>query len=349
MGAAPRQVTPRRRPAPPAGSDGHGVLRPERHARGRSRLTRTRPPETRTSDEDLTTALPKLLRVFSAVIAPTTLLTALLLYFGRMHATGLFRYLDVQYTVLDLTAQDYLVRSADGMIPPLVVVAGATVLALWAHQVLVRTVPPDVRGRLLRVLAPLCAVAGVLLVGLAIADTVRNGAVFPSFPEARGLGLSLGALLLAYAARLTRSVLATSSRGRASQSPGAVATMTEWAAVFVLVSVGLFWAVGSYAVGVGETRGRQLGAAPPDLYAVTLYSEKSLSLTAPGVTGTPCQDPDAAYRFRYDGLRMVLQSGGQYLLLPSGWTEDDGAALLVPRDSGVRLEFGGGPGVPATC
>lgn len=340
MGGLPKQVTSGRRSASSPSSDDHGA---------RSRPAGTRPPASQAPDEDVTTALPKVLKIFSTVVAPTTLLTALLLYFGRMHATGLFRYLGVQYTVLDLTAQDYLVRSADGMIPPLVVVAGATLVALWAHQVLVGTVPQDVRGRLVRVLAPLCAVTGLVLVGLAVADTVTNGAIFPRFPEARGLGLAIGALLLAYAAHLVRSLVASTSGRRRSRSPGAVAAMTEWAAVFVLVSVGLFWAVGTYAVGVGETRGRQLGAAAPDLYAVTLYSEKSLSLAAPGVTETPCQDPDAAYRFRYDGLRMVMQSGGQYLLLPSGWTPENGAALLIPRGSGVRLEFGGSPPSAAAC
>jgi hypothetical protein len=307
-----------------------------------SRQTRTGAPAAESTDDDLTTALPKVLKVFSTVVAPTTLLTALLLYFGRMHATGLFRFLGVQYTVLDLSAQDYLVRSADGMIPPLVVVAGVTVIALWAHQALARTVAQDVRRRLVRALTPVVAVTGLVLVGLAVADTIRNGDVFRSFPEARGLGLAIGTLLLAYAARLVRSVVATTPGGRGPRSPGAAATMTEWAAVFVLVSVGLFWAVGTYAVGVGESRGRQLAAAPPDLYAVTLYSEKSLSLAAPGVTATPCQDPDAAYRLRYDGLRMVVQSGGQYLLLPSGWTQENGAALLITRGSGTRLEFGGG-------
>ena len=85
-------------------------------------------------DDDLTAGPAEGPRRISTVVAPTTLLTALLLYFGRMHATGLFRYLGVQYSVLDLTAQDYLVRSADGMIPPLVVVAGTTVIALWIRE-----------------------------------------------------------------------------------------------------------------------------------------------------------------------------------------------------------------------
>ncbi len=343
MADLPKQVPPGRRWAPSSGSNGDGASPSGRRATSRSRTSRAARGQSQTANDDLTTALPRVLKIFSTVVAPTTLLTALLLYFGRMHATGLFRYLGVQYSVLDLTAQDYLVRSADGMIPPLVVVAGATVLALWIREVLIRVVPQDSRRRIDLVLGPLLAVTGLVLVGLAIADTTQNGQVFPTFPEARGLGLSIGALLLAFAARLVRSLLPT------PQPPGAVAMMAEWAAVFAPVSVGLFWAVGTYAVGVGETRGRQLGAAPPDLYAVTLYSEKSLSLTAPGVTETPCQNPDAAYRFRYDGLRMVVQSGGQYLLLPSGWSPETGAALLIPRASGVRLEFGGNGQPGTTC
>lgn len=342
MARPPKEATGARLTSAQGAADGDGASPSGRRGTIRSQTSRAaRGPSQ--SPDDLTTALPRVLKIFSTVVAPTTLLTALLLYFGRMHATGLFRYLGVQYSVLDLSAQDYLVRSADGMIPPLVVVAGATVIALWIREVLVRTVPQDSRRRLQLVLCPVLAVTGLVLVGLAIADTVRNGQVFPDFPEARGLGLSIGALLLAYAARLIRSLLP------APRSPGAVAMMTEWAAVFALVSIGLFWAVGTYAVGVGEMRGRQLGAAPPDLYAVTLYSEKSLSLTAPGVTETPCQNPDAAFRFRYDGLRMVVQSGGQYLLLPSGWSPETGAALLIPRGSGVRLEFGGDGQPGTTC
>jgi hypothetical protein len=74
----------------------------------------------------------------------------------------------------------------------------------------------------------------------------------------------------------------------------------------------------------------------PDVVA---YSEKGLSLQAPGVREVACQDADAAYRFRYDGLKLVLQVGNQYLLLPSGWTHANGAAILIPRSDKTRLEF----------
>jgi hypothetical protein len=70
-----------------------------------------------------------------------------------------------------------------------------------------------------------------------------------------------------------------------------------------------------------------------------IYSERSLSLAAPGVREVRCRDPQAAYRFRYDGLKLVPQSGDQYLLLPEAWTPTNGVAILMPRSDTVRLEF----------
>jgi hypothetical protein len=124
------------------------------------------------------------------------------------------------------------------------------------------------------------------------------------------------------------------------------AGLAEWGAAFLLVSVGLFWAVGNYAFGVGIGRAQQLDAALPGLPAAVLYSEKSLSLAVPGVTELRCHDPQAAYRFRYEGLRLVRQAGNQYLFLAATWTRETGTAVLIPRSAAVRLEFRTAP-VPA--
>jgi hypothetical protein len=275
-----------------------------------------------------------------SVVAPTTLLTALMLYFGRLHATGLCDYFGMHYTVLDLTAQDYLVRSADGFIVPLVMVVGTALVALWAHQLLVGALPAAARQIMLRALIPFAAIAGMALVVLAIADTVAGG-IFDIFPEGRGLSLSSGVLLLAYTTRLARLLAVERRRGLVVwRVPGGL-IVAEWTAVFILVSVGLFWAVGNYAWGVGTGRAQQFEASLSTLPDVVLYSEKGLGLEAPGVHKLQCQDSETAYRFRYDGLKMVLQSGNQYLLLPAGWSHTAGAAILIPRKDTLRLEFSG--------
>lgn len=294
-------------------------------------------------------ALPQVLKIVGTVVAPTTLLTALMFYFGRQWATGFFRYFGVQSTVLDLTIQDYLIRSVDGLIIPLIIVVGAALVALWIHRLQLEALPAGARRIMLGVLMPSAAIAGLVLVSLALADVSKP--VFPeTYPEARGLSFSIGVLLLAYAVRLLR--LFTSQRRPAQmplRAPGAV-VVAEWGALFILVSVGLFWAVGDYANLVGTGRAQQIEATLPGSADVVAYSEKRLSLQAPGVREVTCQDPDAAYRFRYEGLKLVLQSGNQYLFLPAGWTHANGTTIVLPRSEALRLEFSpAGQAQNATC
>src|SRR5512142_491364 len=70
------------------------------------------PPE---DEIGATDALPKLFKVFGGIIAPTTLLTGLLFYFGRSRSAGYYRYFHVNSTVLDLTTNDYLFSGIDGL------------------------------------------------------------------------------------------------------------------------------------------------------------------------------------------------------------------------------------------
>ena len=320
--ALPRPVSS----GPPADPTGDGPPAP------------TEQPRPATADEDdgldAAEALPRLVRVAGEVIAPATLLTALLFQFGRLHAAGYFRHFGVNFTVLDLTTQDHLVSGADGLFVPL---AGACVLALVLlalHRLLLVRLPAGARARALRLLPPVAAVAGAALLALALLDLLTDVRMFWGEGEAGGLALASGVLLFVYGVRLARVVRPGSPRRR---SEGA--ELVQWGAAFLLVSVGLYWAVGQYAFGVGTGRAQQLERALPEQPAAVLFSERSLSPDAEGVTEVRCADPEAAYRFRYDGLRLVRQSGDQYLLLPATWSRDTGSALLVPRGEGIRLEF----------
>jgi hypothetical protein len=289
---------------------------------------------------DVTSALPQVLKVVGTVVAPTTLLTALLFYFGRLDYAALLGYFGVHFTVLDLTFQDYLFRSADGLILPLLIAAVAALVTLWIYQLLhTAAVPVGVRRVVLRVLMSSAAAAGLVLVSLALADVFKP-TVFPtSFPEARGLSLSVGALLLACAARLLRMFIAERRPSRVSHPTSGMVAVAEWGVIFILVSVGLFWAVGSYAIGVGIGHAQNIEASLSTWPEVTVYSEKRLSLQVPGTREVACQDPDTAYRFRYDGLKLIQQSGNQYLFLPTGWAHATGTAILLPRRESLRLEF----------
>ncbi|MEV6875367.1 hypothetical protein [Amycolatopsis sp. NPDC051128] len=271
----------------------------------------------------------KALRLISSVLAPTTVLTALLFFFGRQHATWLFDYFGVPLSEMGLTAQDYLVRSADGLFTPMAVVMAAALTTLWGHRVLRARLSETAWERLLRVLTPMTVLFG--LAGVTVATVgVLAPETFESSYAVPGAGLALGVTALLSASRLNRRT--------ARPLPGALA-VTEWAVSFVLVSVGLFWAVADYSASVGIGRAMEIEAAlavPPE---TVLYSAKNLSLHAPGVRETVCGTPDAAYRYRYTGLKFVLQSGGRYLLLPRLWTKGTGTAIVLPRTDALRLEF----------
>lgn len=302
-------------------------------------------PATPPPDEDglgAGEALPRLVKIAGEVVAPATLLTVLLFQFGRLHAAGYFRHFGVNFTVLDLTTTDFLIVGADGLFIP---AAGACVLALvllWLHRLVLGRVRAGTWRRVARTLVPVAGVLGAVMVGLALLDLLTPVRLFWGNSEAGGLSLAIGVLLLVYALRLVRLSHGVQRRSERAE-------LAEWGAAFLLVSVGLYWAVGVYAQGVGTGRALQLQAALPLQPAAVLYSEQSLSLTADGVTEVRCADPDAAYRFRYDGLRLVRQAGDQYLLVAATWTRPTGTAILIPRGDGVRLEFRTAASASGSC
>jgi hypothetical protein len=316
-----RVAGPRRREPPGPGADERATA-----------STTTSAPAGSTS----ASAPVRALRLIGAVLAPTTVLTGLLWYFGKSHASALMRYLGVQETVLSYTSQDYLTRSADTLFTPLMAASGTTLIALWGYRILRGSVSEEVWQRVLGGLVPLAILAGSVLEGIAV-DGVLRTERYRERLYLPGLCLALGTVLLDAGLRALPRVSRRLEQERFS--PPAPVRVVAWGATFVLVSVGLFWATQTYAAAVG--RGRAMAivanlAAEPD---AVLYSAKRLNLGAPGVYEARCSDPASAFPYRYDGLKLIIMSGDHYLLLPETWTYQDGVAVVIRRDPGVRLEF----------
>jgi hypothetical protein len=257
----------------------------------------------------------QLAKVLGGVVAPSTMITALLYYFGWSHAYWFFNYFGVDSSLLGFTPVDYLMRSVDALFVPMTVAATAALLALWGHGVLRARLSAGSRPRFLSVLIPVMAVVGLAL-ALGGFISVFATTVLSRHLVAAPLSLASGVVLLEYRVRLRRLLAADGNRsdiGKASEW----AAVGEWAVVFALVGLSLFWAANDYSAAVGRSRAidfvAQLGSYPN----VVVYSAQSLSLHAVGVQETRCQDPQAAYRFRYDGLKLVLQSTRHRPALPS--------------------------------
>ena len=281
--------------------------------------------------------LRSVLQLVGSVVAPTSLLTALLIYFGWAHSAAFMRYYGVDMSLLGLSTQDYLMRSVDVLFVPLTVACSGAVVLLWVGR--------EAKARLLAgpggVRRARWAAIGVGALGLLLLGVGFAGIFWVDPPASYSLRYPLsfgaGTVLIEYASRLLAG-------------PRRVTGLFEVAAAFVLVSLSLFWASTNYAAEVGRSRAMQFEREFRSSPEAVLYSTEALYLDAPGVVETACDAATGGFRFRYSGLRLMIRSAGQYFLLPEAWSPDSGVAIVVPESDGVRLQFGLGPSVtPRPC
>jgi hypothetical protein len=280
--------------------------------------------------------LRSVLETVALVIAPTTVITALLFYFGWAQTNALFARLGIDQSALGFTVQDYMLRSVNSTFRPLSVVLLAAVAGLSAHIALTRAKATPGRAWLVERLWPVSTVAGGLLLAAGLAGLwglVRYRVDFPVVPLSLGLGLGL----LAYGAYL-RGQTPERREATAAVPRTLLAARRTLVAIFVLVM--LFWSVAVYAQARGVREAARVAATISRRPDVTVYSARRLHLEGPTIRETELGGADAAYRFRYTGLRLVVRSGGKWFLLPAGWTPDNGgAALLLPDSDDLRVEF----------
>jgi len=103
-----------------------------------------------------------------------------------------------------------------------------------------------------------------------------------------------------------------------------------------------FWTASRYADALGRGRAQRLAATLGARPQVTVFAPKRLDIEAPGVFERRRTGADLAYRYRYSGLRLLIRSGGNYFLLPDGWTRRGGKAIVLADSPAYRFEFGTG-------
>src|SRR3954447_26827251 len=83
---------------------------------------------------------PAAISSISSVVAPVTLLTALLFYFGYASSRAQYDYFGIDVDTIGLSTQDYVMRSPPPLLTPLLtlVLLGVAVAAL--HELLRRSI-----------------------------------------------------------------------------------------------------------------------------------------------------------------------------------------------------------------
>jgi hypothetical protein len=280
-----------------------------------------------------------LLDFASKVVAPAGVLTAVLYYFGFMREQALLAHFGIDLGSVGFSTTDYLLRSAGTLFVPLVVMLLAAVGAAFAHHALAYAVGRVVPGRRWTVWAALAAVAVVGLEVGAVGLFHRADPALGSLTAPVALGA--GAVLLQYA---VDNVGSGPVPGGLSSALTATRVL-RGVATAALVLISLFWVTADLAQRRGGAAAEALEESLPLQSQAVVYSEQRLQITGPGVQVETLDAAEALYRFRYNGLRTLLHSGGSWFLVPVGWTSENGATVILLADDapGIRVDLAPSP------
>jgi hypothetical protein len=269
------------------------------------------------------------LRVLGTLVAPTTLVVALLYYFGWARTSTQAFVMGLDESLFGYSAQDYILRSITSMFWPLFIAAAAILVGVLVHDRLVRR--PD--ERLIRAVSVGTAGAGAILLVLGLVGSLdESPSRFVSL--AAPLSVTVGIALLAYAAYL-RQPRGSPQRGRtASTVPG-----LAWSLATVLLLLSAFWTVSHYAAIKGIDFADQAVRELPTKPSVTIYSVSRLYLEHPVVEqALPAEE--GAYRYRYTGLKLLFRADGKLFLRPSDPSDPSHQRnIVIPEDLDIRVEY----------
>lgn len=273
----------------------------------------------------------------SSFVAPLTLVTALLFYFGYVSTREFFRYFGVDVDIVGLSSQEFVMRSPGALFIPVMVLLLLAAALVVGHRVLRRRLLAAPVARQRRVVGAI-AWTGIafVLVGLALAFLVPvlGGSSYAALLTP--LSLAVGAGLAAYAAATARA-LGSTGVGR-----------SVVVILVVVMAAGAFWCTATLAQWWGLGQARALASDLRTLPAVVLDTQERLYPgnaaitfqelgTAASGDATDTETPAPKYGYRYYGLRLLTQGNGKLYLVPDEWSRD-ASTLVVPYDD-VRVRF----------
>ncbi|TDD58112.1 hypothetical protein E1263_20445 [Kribbella antibiotica] len=256
----------------------------------------------------------------AGIVTPVTLISALLFYFGYVSARSQYEYFGIDVDTIGLSTQDYVMRSPQPLLVPLLVITLLAVAALLVHNAIHPTAIAVRRSTRVIVVALLLGVIGLLTYPL-LGQMPYYALVVPVV-----IGLSSAAL--AYATYLRSRLEPASRPPRVLIVLLAVVTVTT-----------AFWATATTAQysgrGLAKSDARNLDRFP----VVILDTKEKLALRSPGLEETALQSGKGqTFNYRYRGLRLLVVGENRLFLVPQNWTASN-TTVVVPFNDSVRVQF----------
>lgn len=293
------------------------------------------PPEDAKPERGL--GFEKWMGFLSSFVAPFSLITALLFYFGYVSTREFFRYFGIDVDIIGLSSQEFVMRSPGALFIPVMILLLVAAGLIVGHRRLRRHIE-GLQPRRQRALIAVIAWTGIafLLAGVAMAFVIPLLGGWDYAQLLTPLLLAIGAGLAAYAASTVRA-LGGSGIGRSV------------VVILVLVLVaGTFWSTATIAQWWGRGQARALASDLTTLPAVVLDTKerlypgndeigfRQLGEAPPAEEGEDPPDPPT-FGYRYFGLRLLAQGGGRLYLVPDEWSAD-ASTIVIPYDD-VRVRF----------
>ena len=283
-------------------------------------------------------------RELANIVAPVTLVTTLLLYFGYIGTRARLEYFGVYLDMTGLTNQDLVMSGLEVVYFPAAMLFLAVLAGAIAHAAVTWLLTRPGRSRETLVLGAVVVTLGILAVGRALVGLFNVEVSTVETPGTTPLSLALGPLLTAYGIWICWRI----ARNPALQAwhdspPMRQVRIVALAAVGALLVVGLFWAANSFAWAFGTGRAYEEAGRLPDRPEILIDTKERLVALPPEVVETslasPGNSPDKeGFRFRYGGLRLLIEADGRLYLVPAAWTATS-RTIVVPYDDSVRVQL----------
>ncbi|MDH2429252.1 hypothetical protein [Sphaerisporangium sp. TRM90804] len=299
--------------------------------------------------------LPAWVVSWASVITPASILSALLFYFGYASSRVKYEYFGIDVDTVGLGTQDYIMRSPEPLLTPLLVFTLLGAGLLTAHVAVRRRIAVSVdagdrSAARVRTAARVTLFTGLALIGagvvlLLVYSVVRDWAAYTLVTP---LLFTTGAGLTVYAWRVRDLLDGALTRRAPATPPGEPPPAADVAAfprrtvtvlLYVLFAVGVFWATATVAQwsgrGLAEDQARHLDRLP----RVILDTRERLYLRSPGVEETVLPPSEGqTFRYRYRRLRLLIVGGDRMFLVPETWSASN-STLVVPIGEGARVQF----------
>ncbi|WP_347350972.1 hypothetical protein [Intrasporangium sp.] len=261
------------------------------------------------------------LSIGGSIVAPITAISTLLFYFGYVSTRAQYLYFGLDVDTVGLTTQDFVMRSGQPLLVPLIVLPLVAALAVVTAR--------GLRPWLVRHSAASTVVGAVLLgtgLGLVFAYAPLEG--WPYYPLVTPLVVAAGGTVTAYVIGL---------RG---------APVAARVGLWVLVAAGVFWANATVAQWSGAGLAREQAAHLEQLPQVLFDTKERLYLPYSGSVETALPPAEGQqFTYRYRGWRLLVQKNDRMFLVlcqQTGSTcalNPDSPTLPLTVDGDVRLQF----------